>query len=179
MSGEIHENENPFAAPESERDPIRRFRGRLVAPVAIVTSGDADGASGLTISSIMVAEGEPGTVHFLLGPTADVYEAIQRTDRFVVHVLAHDDRGLSDIFAGRRPSPGGPFTGLAMTPTDWGPALDDVSDRAYCSGVSVVDWGYSLLVSAGVDEVELTDLTDPLGYFRGGYRSLAKAHRLN
>ena len=172
MTGEIHEGENPFVAPEADRDPIRRFRGRLAAPVTIITAGDASGIAGLTISSIMVAEGSPGSVHFLLGSTADVYGIIQRTDRFVVHVLAHADRGLSDIFAGRRPNPGGPFSGLSFTLGDWGPVLDDVTDRAYCSGVSVSEQGYSLLVSAGVDEVEFTDFTDPLSYFRGMYRSL-------
>jgi len=173
MTGEIHEDENPFVVPEADRDPIRRFRGRLAAPVTIVTAGEASGIAGLTISSIMVAEGSPGSVHFLLGATADVYGIIQRTDRFVVHVLARVDRGLSDIFAGRRPNPGGPFSGISYSPTEWGPVLDDVSDRAYCSGVSVSEQGYSLLVSAGVDRVEFADLTDPLGYFRGRYRSLA------
>lgn len=174
MSGEIHEGEDPFAAPESERDPIRRFRGRLAAPVTIVTAGDDTGRSGLTISSIMLAEGEPGSVQFLLGPTADVYEIIERTDRFVVHVLAQSDRGLSDVFAGRRPSPGGPFSGFAVSSSDWGPTLDDVADRAYCSGVSVIEQGYSLLVSAGIDRVEITDLVDPLVYHRGSYRRLAQ-----
>jgi flavin reductase (DIM6/NTAB) family NADH-FMN oxidoreductase RutF len=173
MSGEIHENENPFVAPESERDPIRRFRGRLAAPVTIVAAGDDTARSGLTVSSIMVAEGYPGSVHFLLGPTADVYEDIQRTDRFVVHVLAQTNRSLSDVFAGRRPSPGGSFSGLAVTATEWGPALDDVADRAYCSGVSVIEAGYSLLVSASIDAIEVADLEDPLSYFRGSYRRLA------
>jgi len=173
MSGEIHEDENPFVAPESERDPVRRFRGRLAAPVTIVTAGDDTGRSGLTVSSIMLAEGDPGTMHFLLGPTADVYEDIERTDRFVVHVLAQANRGLSDVFAGRRPSPGGPFSGLATTSTEWGPALNDVADRAYCSGVSVIEKGYSLLVSGRIDVVEIGNLTDPLSYFRGNYRSLA------
>ena len=172
MTGEIHEGEHPFIPPEAERDPVRRLRGRLVAPVTIITAGDDAGRAGLTISSLMLAEGDPGSVHFLLGPTADVYDVIERTDRFVVHVLSHQHRALSEVFAGRRPSPGGPFTGVAVTDTDWGPALDDIGDRAFCSGISAVEHGYSLLVSADIDEVVVADLTDPLTYFRGSYRSL-------
>jgi len=34
--GEIHEAQ-PFATLPVERDPVRRFRGRLAAPVTIVT----------------------------------------------------------------------------------------------------------------------------------------------
>ena len=172
MTGEIHEGEHPFTAPEAERDPIRRFRGRLAAPVTIVTAGDDTGRAGLTVSSLMLAEGEPGSVHFLLGPTADVYDVIERTNRFVVHILAQHHRTLSEVFAGRRPSPGGPFVGITVTDTDWGPALDDIGDRAFCSGITVVEHGYSLLISAGIDEVVVADLTDPLTYFRGSYRSL-------
>ena len=173
MTGEIHEGEHPFTAPEAERDPIRRFRGRLAAPVTIVTAGDDAGRAGLTVSSLMLAEGEPGSVHFLLGPTADVYDVIERTDRFVVHILGREHRTISEVFAGRRPNPGGPFVGVAVTVTDWGPVLDDVADRAFCSRVSVVEHGYSLLVSAGIDDVAVTDLSDPLTYFRGSYRSLS------
>jgi flavin reductase (DIM6/NTAB) family NADH-FMN oxidoreductase RutF len=172
MTGEIHEGKHPFVAPDEEREPVRRLRGRLAAPVTVVTAGDDTGRAGLTISSLMLAEGNPGTVHFLLGPTADVYDVIQRTDRFVVHVLAQGHRAISEVFAGRRPNPGGPFVGIAVIDTDWGPALDGVADRAFCSGVAVVEYGYSLLVSANIDVVVLADTTDPLIYFRGNYRGL-------
>jgi flavin reductase (DIM6/NTAB) family NADH-FMN oxidoreductase RutF len=140
--------------------------------VTIITAGDDVGRSGLTVSSLMLAEGDPGSVHFLLGPTADVYDVITRTDRFVVHILAQEHRTLSEVFAGRRPNPGGPFVGVAVTDTNWGPTLDDVADRAFCSGISTVEHGYSLLVSASIDEVAVADLTEPLTYFRGSYRGL-------
>ncbi|MGB9357015.1 MAG: flavin reductase family protein [Acidimicrobiia bacterium] len=172
MTGEIHEGEHPFIPPEDERDPVRRLRGRLAAPVTIVTAGDAGGRAGLTVSSLMLAEGDPGSVHFLLGSTADVYDAMSRTDRLVVHVLAGDHRTLSEVFAGRRPSPGGPFVGVATTDSEWGPVIEGIADRAFCSGVSVVEHGYSLLVSASIDKVEIADLTNPLLYFRGDYRRL-------
>lgn len=172
MTGEIHEGEHPFVPPDAERDPVRRLRGRLAAPVTVITAGDDIGRAGLTVSSLMFAEGDPGSVHFLLGPTADVYDVIERTDRFVVQVLAREHRVISEVFAGRRPNPGGPFVGVATTDTDWGPALDDVVDRAFCSGVSVVEHGYSLLLSASIDEVVVANLTDPLVYFRGSYRGL-------
>ena len=171
MTGEIHEGEHP-SSPRCRTRPGSSIRGRLAAPVTIITVGDNIGRAGLTVSSLMLAEGDPGSVHFLLGPTADVYDVIERTDRIVVHILGQEHRTISEVFAGRRPNPGGPFMGVAVTDTDWGPALDDIADRAFCSGISVVEHGYSLLVSAGIDEVAVTDLTDPLAYFRGSYRGL-------
>ncbi len=172
MTGEIHEGQHPFHAPEAERDPVRRLRGRLAAPVTIITAGDNEGWAGLTVSSLMLAEGEPGSVHFMAGPTADIVDVIERTDRFVVHVLSQDHRVLSDVFSGRRPSPGGPFTGISVAATDWGPAIEAIDDRAFCSGVQAVERGYSLLVSATIDAVDVSDLASPLVYFRGAYRDL-------
>jgi flavin reductase (DIM6/NTAB) family NADH-FMN oxidoreductase RutF len=173
MTGEIHEGQNPFVAPEADRDPVRRFRGRLAAPVTIVTAGEGPTAAGLTVSSLILAEGEPGTALFMLGHTADVYDAIQRSDRFVVHILSTRHRDLSEVFAGRRPSPGGPFAGIATSVSEWGIVLDDVPDRAYCRGVSASERGASLLVEASIDRVDVSDLADPLTYFRGQYRRLA------
>lgn len=174
MTGEIHEGQNPFLTPEEARDPVRRLRGRLTAPVTILTAGGSDDRAGLTVSSLMASEGEPGRVHLLLGPTADLFDVIERSRRFVLHILGSADRDLSEIFADRRPNPGGPFAGLAVTQTDWGPAIDRIPDRASCTLIAVVEHGYSVMVSADVDRVDVADLNDPLVYFRGRYRRLAE-----
>ena len=62
---------NPFADPPHSRDPVRRFRGRLVAPVTIATAGTGRDKAGLTVSSLMIAEGEPGLVYLLVASTTD------------------------------------------------------------------------------------------------------------
>lgn len=173
MSGEIHE-EHPFIPPEDAREPIRRLRGRLVAPVTIVTAGDSDDRAGLTISSLMIAEGGPGMVTFLLGPTADLYDVVVDSGRLVVHVLESHHRALSDVFAARRPSPGGPFAGLDLDQTSWGPVISSIPNRAFCSVASLTEAGYSMLVAAMIDEVHIEGLSDPLVYFRGHYRGLSE-----
>ena len=173
MTGIIHEDENPFQDPEEGRDPMRRFRGRLAAPVTVVTAGLEGERAGLTVSSLVVSEGDPSRVHFLVAPTAEVYDLLGRSGRFVVHILDVSQRQIAELFAARRPAPGGPFASVAFTDSAWGPVLDEVPDRAYCSYVTGVEEGYSILVSADIDRVELADLTDPLVYFRGRYRTLS------
>jgi flavin reductase (DIM6/NTAB) family NADH-FMN oxidoreductase RutF len=172
VSGEIHE-EHPFRTPEELRDPVRQLRGRMPAPVTIVTAGDAATRTGLTVSSLVVAEGDPGRVYFLLGPATDLYDVLHHTSRFVIHVLEERHRGMSDVFAEVRPSPGGPFSGVAVEQTEWGPVLSDVTTRAFCTYRGGVEESYSFLVSGTVDRVEVRDLTSPLLYFRGSYRTLA------
>ena len=133
MGGSVpNRDSNPFADAVGERHPARRFRGRLTGPVTIITSGDEDGRTGLTVSSIVVAEGEPPLVYFLLSATSDLFYAIEETRKFIVHVCAADHRDLADIFAGLRPSPGGKFIGRSVTQTDYGPVLDDIETRSFC-----------------------------------------------
>jgi flavin reductase (DIM6/NTAB) family NADH-FMN oxidoreductase RutF len=167
----IHD-ENPFVDDPASRDPTRRFRGRLSAPVTIVTSGGDDARTGLTVSSLIVLEGDPGRVEAVIGPTSDLWDTVTETGRLVVHVCTRVHRGLAEVFAGLRPSPGGLFAGVAVSGSDWGPLLDDLSDRAYCTFEGRREIGYSGLVTATVDLVETADLDDPLVYFRGRYRSL-------
>ena len=172
MPGEIHEDVHPFATPEEHRDPVRRFRGRLAEPVTLITAGNEGARTGMTVSSLVIAEGEPGRVQFLASPTADLVDAIERTSKFIVHVLESEHRAISEVFAEQRPSPGGLFAGVAVEDGEWGPALIDVPNRAYCSGASAAESGYSLLISAEIDRVEVAALDDPLIYFRGAYRRI-------
>ena len=171
-SGNSDQDVNPFATPPGERDPVRRLRGRLAAPVTIVTAGEEDDRTGLTIASIVVAEGEPGLVYFLLGSATDLFYAIERTGRFIVHVCSVEHRQMSDVFAGLRPSPGGMFAGSRVAQSDYGPELEDIGTRAYCSGARAREESYSTLISGSIDRVEPGPLDEPLAYFRGAYRTL-------
>ena len=167
----IHE-EHPFATPPQDRDPVRRFRGRLAAPVTVITSGAADARTGLTVSSLMIAEGEPARVYFLVGPATDLYDAIRVTGRFVVHVLEDRHRELSDRFAGLRPSPGGLFAGLDVVDGAYGPELPELGSRLYCRHESETECTMHVLEAGIVEDTVIDELDDPLVYFRGRYRRL-------
>lgn len=167
----IH-NEHPFAPGPEERDRPRRFRGRLAAGVTIVTSGGPDDRTGLTVSSLLLIEGDPATIQLVVGPTAELWDVVARTGRFVVHVCHGGQHALADTFAGLRPSPGGVFATVDVEDTEWGPVIHGIEDLAYCSVVDRAEVGYSGLLTGSVDEVTLSDLADPLVYFRGSYRRL-------
>jgi flavin reductase (DIM6/NTAB) family NADH-FMN oxidoreductase RutF len=72
------------------------------------------------------------------------------------------------------PSPGGLFATVEATPSDWGPVLTDLGDRLYCSFESREEMGWSGIVIGRIDEIEVSDLDDPLIHFRSGYRRLGK-----
>ena len=167
----IH-SEHPFRPEPGDRDLARQFRGRLAAGVTIVTAGSGTDGTGLTVSSLLVIQGEPARAYIVVGPTTDLWSLAADTGRFVIHVCRYDDRSLADVFAGIWPSPGGLFAGVDTTDSDWGPVLDDLPDRAYCSFVSRDEIGWSGLIVGDIDEVEVSDLVEPLVHFRSGYRRL-------
>jgi 3-hydroxy-9,10-secoandrosta-1,3,5(10)-triene-9,17-dione monooxygenase reductase component len=164
---------DPFATPLELRDPARRLRGRLTAPVTLWTAGDGDHRAGLTVSSILVAEGEPALVLGLIGPLSELWEAVARTGALVVHVLAEGDRRLAERFAGVLPSPGGSFQGLSLEQSAWGPVLPEVGTRAFCRLVQAEDLGYHRLVRGAIERVDLGGDKAPLAYLQGRFRRLA------
>jgi 3-hydroxy-9,10-secoandrosta-1,3,5(10)-triene-9,17-dione monooxygenase reductase component len=166
-------SENPFSVPVDRRDPVRRLRGRLAAPVTIITAA-GDPPSGLTVSSFFVVEGEVPRAAALMGAGADVLEAAEESGAFVAHILNQDGRGLADIFAGLRPSPGGVFAATETEETRWGPRLTGVTDWAGCRLEEIRPLGDQHVMVGVIEDLEVSDLSNPLLYFRGEYRRLER-----
>jgi hypothetical protein len=83
-----------------------------------------------------------------------------------------EHRRLADVFAGLEPSPGGLFAGRSATQTAYGPLLSGFKATAGCTVLSGREESFTVLVTARIDEVSTDEMTDPLAYFRGGYRRL-------
>jgi flavin reductase (DIM6/NTAB) family NADH-FMN oxidoreductase RutF len=162
----IH-TDHPFATPD---EPVRRFRGRLGGAVSLWTAGSGTDRAGLTVSSLMVANGSPGSVVGLLDPDSALYEVLQDTGRAVVHLLEWADRGLADAFGGQAPAPGGAFALAGWSESDHGPVLPDRT-RALVSLTDNREVGWSVLVTAAVDEVVMVDDAHALEHRRGRYHS--------
>jgi len=159
---------NPFSA---DPDPVRRFRGRLGGAVSLWTAGEGTERAGLTVSSLMVANGDPGRVLGLLDPDATLGEVLEETGLGVVQLLEWADRDLADAFGGVAPAPGGPFTLGTWTQTSHGPALASRS-RALVRVESTTEVGWSVLVTATIEDIALADERQPLEHRRGRYRHL-------
>jgi len=159
--------DHPFLDPDP--DPARRLRGRLGGAVTLWTSGDESDRAGLTVSSLMLATGEPASVVALLDPDSELYSRLQQTGTAVVHLLQWANRQLADAFAGVTPAPGGAFRLGDWEQTAWGPHLSTAESWA---GVRLADArpiGWSELVTCTVEQVSLGDDFEPLGHRRGRY----------
>ena len=166
----IH-SEHPFLPPPEDRNQARRLRGRLSAPVSIWTSADAGRSDGWTISSMLIADGEPAEVVALVNEDADWWDMFRRTGRAVVNVLAQGQGVISDVFARMSPSPGGPMRTGEWSATEFGPRL---GGAAAWIDVSLVDAspghaGWGLLVRATIESIQLNDAVEALRHQGGRY----------
>lgn len=160
---------HPFLEPEGDRDPVRRLRGRLGGTVSLWTAGAGGSRAGLTVSSWLVAGGEPGRVLALLDPDADLTDTLLHTGRGVVQLLTWADRGLADAFAGTAPAPGGPWRMAEWVATEHGPRLAHAVTWARAEVESDAEVGWSRLVTCTLLEVVVGDDGDPLVHRRGRY----------
>lgn len=161
---------DPFATPEPRRSPVRRLRGRLPAPVTLWT---APGPAGLTVSSVLVADGDPGQVLGLIDDESDLWSALSAAGRFTVCPLTVGQRALADRFAGLAPAPGGLFAQEEWRQTEYGPVPAGDQSWAGCRFVSARRCGWGLLVEGTLERVSLSgDPGDPLLHYRGRYLRL-------
>ncbi len=156
---------HPFADPEP--DPVRRLRGRVGGAVSLWTAGSDRSRAGLTVTSLMVAGGEPGRVLALLDPDADLTLTLAETGRAVVQLLSWRHRQLAEGFAGTAPAPGGAFRAGEFTDTPAGPRLADADTWAEVALEDARDVGWSRLVTCTLTEVTVGDDPEPLLHRRG------------
>lgn len=143
----------------------------MPAPVTVWATGEGAQRRGLTVSSLLLAAGEPDRVLGLIDPDSDFWESEPAT--WTVNVLGAEHRFLADAFAGTAPAPGGPFTLGDWTDSEWGPVLTGTAGwigvRRDEADPRQVGWG--LLVEGIVESVIVGDAA-ALMHLRGRYRDL-------
>ncbi len=166
----IH-TDHPFVPPDDERRPIRRFRGRLPSGVTLVATGSGADRAGLTVSSLLVADGDPAVLLALVDEESELWEALAGTRVAAVSLLGWEQRQVADVFAGVAPSPGGAFRTGTWTDSSWGPVVVDTAGWAGCRLAEGEPRrvGWSLLLELAVEHVEMGPDADPLVHHRGRY----------
>lgn len=166
----IHSS-HPFEEAEPERDPVRRFRGRSGGAVSLWTSGEGIERVGLTVTSFLVAAGDPARVVVLLHPDSDLLDRLMETSVAVVSLLEWRHRELAEVFAGLFPAPGGSFRLGEWEQTTWGPRLTTAPSWLgfRLDPLSRREVGWSVLLEGVIERCEVGPEGKPLLHRRGRY----------
>lgn len=170
----IHDGD-PFPRERGTPNEVRRVRSRIPAGVTIWAAGDGRSRGGLTVSSMLVADGEPGAVFGLVKAETDLMDALLATEAFTVSVLRQRHHQLADMFAELAPAPGGMFRFGEWEQTAAGPVLVDALATIACRLDGLPGHaGYGLLVRGEIARADVADgPDDPLVFHHGRYVTLS------
>jgi len=158
-------------------DQFRQTLGRFPTGVTVVTvklpdgvpsGGVAEaphgGVHGITVSSFISLSLTPPLVGVAIGQKARAHGMLPALARYGVSVLAADQAGVSDHFAGRPVTlAGDPFEEL-----DGHPVLMGAAAQLVCTVINQVPVGDHMLVVGRVDHARVTEVAS-LAYAQGRY----------
>lgn len=145
---------------------LRRVLGSFATGVVVVAGEDYQGPVGLVCQSFASVSLEPPLVLLCPAHTSTSWPRIARTGRFVVNVLAADQRDVCSRFAA---SGGDKFAGLDWFRTEWGPALAGSLAQVMCTVQDVHRAGDHDIVVGHVRQLVAPREDGPLLYFRGDF----------
>jgi flavin reductase (DIM6/NTAB) family NADH-FMN oxidoreductase RutF len=151
---------------------LRQTLGMFATGVTVITTLASEQIHGMTANAFMSVSLEPPLVLISVDRRTKMCSLLHQECRFGVNVLAHDQRVLSDRFAGRAPD-GGPEPSFAIVhaaPVVEGAAAHFVArmDRSYWGG------DHSLFLGR-VEYARFTPDARPLLFHGGQYGSLSSA----
>jgi flavin reductase (DIM6/NTAB) family NADH-FMN oxidoreductase RutF len=168
----------PAAVADPEGRRLRRLMAQWATGVSVVTTR-ADGLDfGLTVNAFLSVSLAPPVVLVSLGTVADTTPVVQRTRRFGISILAHDQQALSERFAQTVP-PAEKFRGLAVRRGRTGVALlPDTLGTLECDLRQELPVADHILCLGTVVAAEVGRETEPLLFFRSRYAARDAADHL-
>lgn len=145
--------------------------GHFATGVTIVTTRYANGQlTGLTANAVSSVSLQPPLVLVCVDKTAESYPAFAESKVFAVNFLTQHQETLSRRFA---QSGGDKFAGVGYAIGATGsPILESALGYMDCELRHAFDAGDHTIFVGEVEALAATDGSDPLLYFRGGYRQL-------
>ena len=157
---------------------FRTAMGQFATGVTVVTTLDGDRPAGITVNALASVSLEPPLVVVALHRGRFIVPLLAVTRRFAINVLAEQQQGLSDCFAGADVTPNRvAFCGAAWRAGRLGmPILDGSIATLECEVVDTVDVGDHALWIGRVAALEIpAPHGHPLLYHRKRYLRIERA----
>ncbi|MEP9354765.1 flavin reductase family protein [Xanthobacter sp. KR7-65] len=169
------------AAQPSAPVDAARFRDamrRMAAGVSVIATDGPGGRAGLTVSSLASLCMEPPSLILCIHEASAALKVIEANGVFVANVLAHDQAGVSDAFAGQVPQ----FRDDKFACAEWraagsgAPVLAGALMSFDCRLAAHHAYGTHRIVVGEVTAIHGLDAdAEPLLYANRAYRRLAAA----
>ena len=154
-----------------DKQEFRGVMGHFATGVTVITTHDGNGPRfGLTANAVSSVSLEPPLVLCCVDKQSESHAAFGASKVFTVNILTNDQEVLSRKFA---KSGADKFEGVGYRIGQTGtPILNDVLAHLECEIRHEFDAGdHTIFVGEPID-IAMDQETEPLLYFRGGYRNL-------
>ncbi len=159
--------------PQFDGTVFRRVIGSFMSGVVVITTSADDGTPhGMTVSAVSSLSLDPPMLLVCLHSASATQEAVRRSGRFAVNILAEDQGALAERFA--KPA-ANKFEGVAVRTGRTGvPLLEGALAVVECHVTEAVAGGTHRVFLGEVRHAEATE-GSPLAYFRGKFGKLELA----
>ncbi|WP_028956743.1 flavin reductase family protein [Sulfitobacter sp. 20_GPM-1509m] len=155
-----------------DQQQFKKIASHWASGVAIVSAaGGAEGASGLTITSVTSLSLDPPQYLICLDQKSATLAAIRESGMFCINYLKHTQQAVSRVFATKNPEKLEQLTGQTARGV---PCVEDALAIIECEVDTIHAGGDHAIIIGNVLSAE-SEGGDPLVYFRGGYRELTQA----
>lgn len=151
----------------------RQFRnamGKFATGVTIITTKDEDDVHGMTANAFMSVSLDPYLIAVSIGEHAHMHEKIKNSGVFAVSILSEEQQDMSKYFAGQTKD-------QQHVEFDWFndlPVIPHSLAHMTCRIYDAHKAGDHTLFIGEVEDLFVKEEGDPLAFFNGGYRLMAR-----
>ncbi len=149
---------------------MRVLMGQWATGVSILTAEDGDGPKGCTANAVSSLSLDPMLLIACFAYSSNTLEAVRRSGRFAVNILAADQEDVSRRFATKA---GSKFEGLPFTLVGGTPVIEGALAWVVCDVEQEVAGGDHAIMIGAPRWGEARDGAEPLVYFRSKYARVA------
>ena len=155
-----------------DQQEFRQVMGHFATGVTVITTHDGKGnLFGLTANAVSSVSLDPPLILCCIGRSSESHPAFAASGVFSVHILSHAQEALSRRFA---KSGEDKFVGVAFgTGASGCPILEGSLAHLECEIRHRFEAGDHTIFVGEPIGISMDQETDPLLYFRGGYRNLS------
>lgn len=159
------------------RDSFRESMRRLAGGVSVITTGEAEGRTGLTVTSLTALSMEPPSLMFCINRSASALPVLLESRSFGVNIVGSRHEAIADRFTGRDGTRGA----ARYAGGDWiqlrsgAPILSDAFVAIDCQVDEVLERHSHCIVIGRVIDVRLGEGEDVLCYWERGFHTMARA----
>lgn len=177
---QIDATQNPESVPSPQlADDFRLAMRRLVATVTILAAGDEASRAGMVATAVMSVSANPPSLAIGVNRDTGVWQAIQRTKRFSVNLLANAHTGLVLPFSGQLQGEERFTLGQWDTHHTHVPYLVDSVVTLFCHSEVSVDYGTHTVFIGAVEDIRFSpNANEPLLWGNGSFANAVSLEEL-